>query len=170
LDRVTAMSNTGPGIKLLGVTGANVIDSIATGNSTFGIWLKGASDNTIEFFTASDNTIAGAYLGCHAAGPTGAPCAPGTPPANANTLSGDIVGGTFSDVSATSPAKQRFGIAIDAGNLRNRVLDVKGTGNGILDAIDENPNCASNMWVGTTSFGKKSPSANPSGNFFCMTI
>jgi parallel beta-helix repeat protein len=170
LDRVTAMNNTGPGIKLSGVTGANVIDSIATGNSTFGIWLKGASDNTIEFFTATDNAIAGAYLGCHATGPTGAPCSPGTLPANANTLSGDIVGGTFSDVSATSPAKQKFGIAIDAGNLRNRVLNVKGTGNGILDAIDENPNCASNMWVGTTSFGTKSPSANPSGNFFCMTI
>jgi parallel beta-helix repeat protein len=51
LDRVTAMRNTGLGIKLLGVTGANVIDSIATGNSTFGIWLNGASDNTIEFFT-----------------------------------------------------------------------------------------------------------------------
>jgi hypothetical protein len=170
LDRVTATNNTGAGIKLLGVTGANVIDSIATGNSTFGIWLNGASNNTIEFFTATDNAIAGAYLGCHAAGPTGAPCSPGTLPANANTLTGDIVGGTFSDVSATSPAKQRFGVAIDAGNLRNRVLNVKGTGNGTFDAIDVNTNCASNMWVGTTSFGTKSPSASPSGNFFCMTI
>jgi parallel beta-helix repeat protein len=170
LDRVTAISNTGPGIKLLGVTGANVIDSIATGNSTFGIWLNGASDNTIEFFKAADNAIAGAYLGCNAAGPTGIACSPGTLPANANTLSGDIVGGTFSDVSATSPTKQRFGVAIDAGNFRNRVLNVKGTGNGTFDAIDKNSNCASNMWVETTSFGTKSPSPNPSGNFFCMTI
>jgi parallel beta helix pectate lyase-like protein len=170
LDRVTAMNNTGPGIKLLGVTGANVFNSIVKGNSTFGIWLKGASDNTIELFKAADNAIAGAYLGCHAAGPTGTPCSPGTLPTNANTLSGDLVGFTFSDVSATSPAKQKFGIAIDAGNLRNRVLDVKGTGNGTFDAIDENPNCASNMWIGTSSFGTKSPSPSPSGNFFCMTI
>src|ERR1700730_7525018 len=116
LLQITADSNFGAGIKLVSVNGVSLIKSDASANSTFGVWLKGSSSNFLWDFTAEDNSIAGVYLGCNAAGPTGAACPPGTLPASANMISGDLVGATNSVVSPSSPAKQKFGVAIDLGN------------------------------------------------------
>jgi hypothetical protein len=166
LLQVTADSNFGAGVKLINVNGVSLIKSDASTNSTFGVWLKGSSSNLLWDFTAEDNTIAGVYLGCNAAGPTGGACPPGTLPASANMISGDLVGSTNSVVSPSSPSKQKFGVAIDLGNSKNRVLNVTGKGNGIFDAIDKNASCATNLWLGTFTAVSQTPAA--SGNLFCI--
>jgi hypothetical protein len=166
LLRVTADSNFGAGIKLVNVNGVSLVEADASTNSTFGVWLNGSSSNFLWDFTAEDNTIAGVYLGCNAAGPTGAACPPGTLPASANMISGDLVGSTNSVVSPSSPSKQKFGVAIDLGNGKNRVMGVTGKGNGIFDAIDKNASCATNLWLAT--FTTVSPTLAASGNLFCI--
>ena len=152
----------------MGVSGAAMYEILASGNSTFGIWLDGAANNTITGMTLADNTIAGIYLGCNAAGPIGVTCPSGAPTSTGNVIQRDLFGasGGAANVSPSSSLKQRYGVAIDTGNLRNRILEVTGTGNGTFDAYDTNPGCGTNLWDGT--FANVSPTPVSSGNPFCI--
>jgi parallel beta-helix repeat protein len=160
------------GFKLVRVSGTAMYAVTATGNAAFGFWLNGAYDSNITGLTAQDNTVAGIYLGCNAAGPIGTPCPAGTPASAENVIQSDLFSSSGpSNVSPTGPGKQRYGIAIDRGNLRNRIFRVAGSGNSIFDAFDENPGCGTNDWgalLFTNTFTTVSPTTAASGNLFCI--
>jgi hypothetical protein len=163
---VEAVQATGAGILLNGVNGAFFNAAVAVGNGTFGIWLKSASNNSIAGFEAEDNGVAGAYLGCNAAGPNGTACPAGVVSSNGNSLMGTVLGSTNSVVSNTGgPLNQHFGVAVGLGNRANHFLTITGTGNLNDDALDENPNCGNNRWFADT-FTTSSPAKNTT--FFCL--
>lgn len=110
-------TNTANGIVLNGTTGVNLFEVFSTENANYGLWLEGASVNTIEEAELEANTVAGAYLGCHASGPSASACT--ISPSNGNTLVGIEVGS-----DCPTPAHpQAYGIAIDVGNGQNHVFD-----------------------------------------------
>ena len=159
-----AIEDTGVGIWLNGVSGAFIDEAEAEGNGTLGIWLKGASNNAIDGFISESNGIAGVYLGSNPLGPNGTTCTPGAC-SNGNSLIGSIYGGKSSIVSNMgTPQNQRYGVAVDLGNLHNHFLDITGTGNVLEDASDGN-GCGNNRWFDDT-FTKSSPPKNTS--FFCL--
>jgi len=162
----TASSEAGVGIELNGVAGAVLNEPVAENDGTFGIWLRSASDNVIANFETESNGVAGVYLGCNAAGPNGTPCPTEVPSSNGNSLMGSVFGTTISTVTNTgSPLDQRFGIAVGLGNVHNHFLAITGTGNVDDDALDENPKCGSNRWVGDT-FTTSNPAK--STTFLCL--
>jgi hypothetical protein len=135
---VTADNNGETGIKLNGVVGG-ALSATANNNGQYGIWLNGATSIAVNNFTANSNAIAGVYLGCHSTGPSAAACPAGVGPTNRN--------GVFSSGSTTSTANsQKYGVAIDVGNVLNRVYLVDGASNTIDDLYDGNPSCANNIW------------------------
>jgi hypothetical protein len=167
-----SIANT-TGFKVVRVSGTAMYAVEASDNAAFGVWLDGAYDSTITALTAKDNAVAGVYLGCNSAGPIGTPCPAGTPTASENVIQSDLfdpsAGAT--NVSPTGPSKQRYGIAIDSGNLRNRIYAVTGSGNSVLDAFDANPSCGTNSWgalVFTNSFTAVFPTPAGSGNPLCI--
>jgi hypothetical protein len=163
---LAGVDDIGVGIEFNGVNGAFINEAEGEGDGTFGIWLKSASHNAISGFQAESNGVAGVYLGCNAAGPNGTPCPAGVPSSDYNSLMGSVYASKNSLVSnTTSPLNQRFGIAVGLGNLHNQFLEVTGTGNVDDDALDENPNCASNRWA-FDSFTTSSPAKGTT--FFCL--
>ena len=114
-------------------------------------------------FSSTNNGVAGIYLGCNAAGPNGTAC-----PAGRRTVQqGQLPLGTSPNNSTVNnTGSERFGIAVGLGNLRNHLFSISGTGNVTYDALDENPNCGSNWWVGD-NFITSSPPPNTSPNPFC---
>jgi hypothetical protein len=135
---VTADNNGETGIKLNGVIGGT-LTATANNNGQYGIWLNGTTNISLNDFTANSNAIAGVYLGCQSAGPSAVACPAGVGPTNRNQL--------FSSGSTTSTANsQKYGVAIDVGNVLNRVYLVDGASNTIFDLYDGNPSCANNVW------------------------
>jgi hypothetical protein len=149
------------GIELNGVHGAFLTNLTVTTSQTYGVWLLASSRNVIANFSVSRNTSAGIYLGCFRTGGTlGKACTivPPPPPSNGNILT------SVNDPStADGPSEpdQAYGVAIDAGNVGNRIVGVEGSHNGNgsfgFDALDGNPNCGSNVWTGN-QFAIASPS------------
>ena len=151
------------GIELNGVHGAFLNDLTVTGSATYGVWLLSSSRNVIANFSVSRNTIAGIYLGCcRSGGLLGKACTtvPPAPPSNGNILTSV---GDPSSADGPSQPGQAYGVAIAAGNVGNRIVGIDGSGNGNgsfgVDAIDGNPNCATNLWT-ANQFAITSP---PSG-------
>jgi hypothetical protein len=149
------------GIELNGVHGAFLTNLTVTTSQTYGVWLLASSRNVIANFSVSRNTSAGIYLGCFRTGGTlGKACTtvPPPPPSNGNILT------SVNDPSTAdgpSQSDQAYGVAIDAGNVGNRIVGIQGSGNGNnlfgVDALDGNPNCGSNVWTGN-QFAIASPS------------
>jgi hypothetical protein len=118
----------------------------------------------IDGFVAESNGIAGVYLGCNPSGPNGTTCSP-APFSSGNSLIGSVYGSKNSVVSNTgTPLNQRYGIAVDLGDLHNHFLTITGTGNVLEDAVDAN-GCGTNRWF-ADSFTNSSPPKNTS--FFCL--
>lgn len=150
------------GIELNRVQGAFLTNVTVTTSATYGIWLRASSRNVIANFSVSRNTDAGIYLGCfRSGGLLGKACTavPQPPPSNGNILT------SVSDPSAAdgpSQPDQAYGVVIASGNVGNRIVGVEGSGNGNgtfgVDALDGNPNCASNLWSGN-QFAVVSPSS-----------
>ena len=141
--------NGANGIVLNGTTGVILWKPQSLANVGYGLWLKGAFFNSVIEPLLEENTIAGAYLGCHASGPSPAACS--IPPSNDNSISGGTVGSSCT----TTPAPQAYGIAIDTGNAHNHVLFMAADtnsncttpGDTIFDGFDGNgPACARNFW------------------------
>jgi parallel beta-helix repeat protein len=150
LDGVSVSDTIGPGVKLNGVQGAFLVNLTVTANDTYGVWLRGSSRNVIADFTASQNTIAGVYLGCFSSGGSlNRACDANPPVAPSN---GNVVAGLANPSSVDGPIQpnQEYGVVIGNGNTRNRVVDVEGSGNGTgasgADAADYNPDCGGNVW------------------------
>lgn len=105
-----------------------------------------ASSNNQAGNGSSDNNLdTGVYIGCSATGPTDAKCK-GVGPSKGNRVY---------DGGASTNTK--YGVAIDLGDTGNIVGDMEGGSNGTDDALDNNANCDSNVWV-SDSF----PNANQS--------
>lgn len=151
---VAGENNGQTGVKIKDVTGGWFQSALAYGNGKYGVWLRGSSKISLVNFTAYSNAIAGVYLGCHANGPSGAPCASGIPPTNANTLT---AAGLEATANGGSSPVQKYGVAIDSGNHLNSVVFVSGSGNSSDDGYDGNPNCDSNHWH-SNGFTKIHPS------------
>jgi len=150
------------GIELNGVSGAFLNDLAVTGSATYGVWLRSSSRNVIANFSVSRNTTAGIYLGCfRSGGLLGKRCTtvPPAPPSNGNILTSV---GDPSSVDGPSQPSQAYGVAIALGNVGNRIVGIQGSGNGNgsfgVDAIDGNPNCATNLWTGN-QFTTASPAS-----------
>lgn len=148
LDNIVVSNTAGPGIKLNAVRGAMLVNVTATANYTYGVWLRASSNNTVADFTASQNTIAGLYVGCFGSGGTlSQPCDTPVPPSNGNILAGLA---TSSRVFGPTQPNQEYGVIIGIGNAGNRVVDVTGSTNGTgssgADAADYNPGCGGDVW------------------------
>jgi len=162
LTGITVDSTLGfAGIQLDGVKGAFLNGLTVTGSATYGVWLLSSSRNVIANFSVSRNTNAGIYLGCfRSGGLLGKLCTtvPAPPPSNGNILTSV---GDPSSADGPSQPEQAYGVAIAAGNVNNRIVGIEGSGNGNgtfgIDAIDGNPNCATNLWT-----GNQFTTANPS--------
>lgn len=151
MDDVSVSNTAGAGVKLDGVQGTVFFDLLVTGSQTYGVWLHGSSHNVIADFTASQNTIAGVYLGCFRSGGTlNRPCDenPPVPPSNNNIVRGLP---TPSIVDGPIQPNQEYGVVIGQGNSGNRVVGVEGSANGTgvsgADAADYNPGCGGNLWM-----------------------
>jgi parallel beta helix pectate lyase-like protein len=152
------VGGNGAGIELNGASGGFLNGFATSGNDTFGIWVNGASNNVITNFYSDNNSIAGVYLGCNPAGPDGqASCSKTS--SNDNLVLG--YGDSDSSVSSTGDPTQSYGIAVGLGNLLDDVLTVAGDGNLVDDALDENPSCGTNRWLGN-AFTTSSPAPNTS--------
>ena len=152
----------GVGIELNQVSGAAVVSVVTELNGTVGIWLNGASNNVITGFESDNNGIAGVYLGCNAAGPNGQASCPSDTPSNGNAVLGVQFNNSYSTADNSigpSFTQQSYGIAVGLGNLHNDFLTIEGDGNTVDDALDENPNCGSNRWLGNI-FTTSDPAQN----------
>ncbi len=146
--RLATVSNfttntSGGGAELDGVrlvaSAQNSIESFsAIYGDRFGVWLLGSSHNSISSFTITYSGIAGIYLGCSMTGPDGS-CRPTSPKSMFNA----IFNGVSSD---NSSAPAGYGVAIDLGDISNRVSNVTAQGNFIYDVFDANDVCGKNGW------------------------
>jgi parallel beta-helix repeat protein len=150
------------GIKLSGVHGATLVNVTVTNSATYGVWLLSSSYNVLANFSVSRNTNAGIYLGCfRSGGILGKACTLAPPPPTSN---GNLLTSIADPSTADGPSQpeQAYGIAIAAGNVGNRIVAVEASGNGNgtfgVDALDGNPDCATNLWSGN-QFGVVSPSS-----------
>jgi hypothetical protein len=163
-------SNNRNGIVLRGTTGATLRLVYSWQNVGYGLWLKGASFNSVVQGGLEGNTIAGAYLGCHAGGPSPAACA--IPPSHSNSFDG--VGTTYHFIVGSCPggtqANQPYGIAIDKGNGQNHVFSVSTDrssscptpGDILYDGYDGNgANCNGNVWYSNGLAKKNHPGTLP---------
>ncbi|MGH7913923.1 MAG: right-handed parallel beta-helix repeat-containing protein [Candidatus Binataceae bacterium] len=148
------------GIELNRVHGAFLTNLTVTESATYGVWLRASSRNVIANFSVSRNTTAGIYLGCfRSGGLLGKACTtePPTPPSNGNILTSV---GDPSSADGPSQPEQAYGVAIAVGNVGNRIVGIEGSGNGNdsfgADAVDGNPNCATNLWT-ANQFAVASP-------------
>jgi hypothetical protein len=146
----TADSNLGSGAVLNGAGSTFIYNVEASSNSKFGFWLNGASNNNLFEFAADSNGIGGVMLGCNAGGLTGVPCA-------VASKGNNLVGGTINSASTNSVADSNifFGVGMEIGSANNHVVGVEGSSNG-TDAIDKNPACGTDLWLGN-SFTTTSP-------------
>jgi hypothetical protein len=171
-------SNGKHGIVLNGTTGVTMAGPVAFQNAGYGLWLKGASFNSItEGGDLEGNTIAGAYVGCHATGPSNAACA--IPPSNGNSFLGDFQSLVVGSCPGGNQHNQGIGIAIDSGNSKNHVAGVEtnsttsGTcthpGDISADGFDGNPGaaCAGDFWF-SNSFTIPPNHAPTANHPFCM--
>jgi parallel beta helix pectate lyase-like protein len=135
----TTSSNGFDGVVVQG-GGANVIQSFtAIQNGRYGVWLSSSSHDAVGNFELDDNATAGIYVGCSQFGPAGAVCRPLVPVSSYNYLfSGRTVGG--------SGGGQQFGIAIDLKDNNNKITSVYSNGNSVAGLLDENLECANNLW------------------------
>ncbi len=148
LTNLTADSNLVSGVKLSGTTGGFVA-MVEASIDGYGVWLSGASYNTLANFTLSQNTWSGVYLGCYRSGPLGKACPVGFPPSNNNIITS--VSSDPSNVSA-APNTPNYGIAINVGNSYNRVIGVTATNDspGTYAAFDANTGCGTDLWFNNT--------------------
>ena len=124
--------------KLSGValsTGVGLSTTGAINNSAYGIWIVGGNSNQVALYTSQGNGIAGIYVGCSATGPTGTPCPSG------QASSGNVI----YDLSDKG-TNQLYGVALEAGSLRNTVMNTRSASNTRFDDFDGNANCANNVW------------------------
>jgi hypothetical protein len=117
------------------LSGVGLSTTGAINNSAYGIWIVGGNSNQVALYTSQGNGIAGIYVGCSATGPTGTPCP------SEQASSGNVI----YDLSDNG-TKQLYGVVLEAGSLRNTVMNTRTASNTRFDDFDGNANCANNVW------------------------
>lgn len=146
----TANNNHLDGIRLAESVQSVVQSFTASGNNRYGVWLVGSSHDAVSAFTVSDNMITGVYLGCSMDGPGGT-CPRVAPKSNFNAI--------FAGVASTSESvpSQEYGVAIDLGDISNRVADITAQWNSKYDLYDANQVCGKNAWFAFTALNPQVP-------------
>jgi len=109
-------------------------------NNRYGLWLESTARNLVYNFTAESNALAGVYIGCFADGPHANKC---SKPSMQSTSNAVYNGKSLK----TTEGSQQIGVAIDLGDLGNKVADLTIQFNAQFDAVDENPQCGTNTWM-----------------------
>jgi len=109
----------------------------ASGNTTYGAWIRGGSGNSIDNAYLGNNGVAGLYVGCSTTGPTGTRCT-----GFGNTSSGNFI--SFAGSEAGGPP-QSYGIALESGSTGNTVADTAFVGN-TADDFWDGSTTAVNVW------------------------
>ena len=117
------------------LSGVGLSTTGAINNSAYGIWIVGGNSNQVVLYTSQGNGIAGIYVGCSATGPTGTPCP------SEHASSGNVI----YDLSDNG-TKQLYGVVLEAGSLRNTVMNTRTASNTRFDDFDGSANCANNVW------------------------
>lgn len=150
---ISLFSSTGnltDGVRI--VQGAqNLLQSgTITGNDRYGVWIDGASHNSVGNFDVESNGMGGIYIGCSQAGP-GRPCIGRVPESNYNyVFSGKVVN--------PNGGSQSYGVTIDLHDNYNRVVNVEASDNLKFNLYDVNPDCAGNSWFAEISIWNVQPS------------
>jgi hypothetical protein len=140
VSNFTSISNVNDGVRVYSGTSNGVADFNVLQNNRYGLWLESTTRNLVYDFTAENNALAGVYIGCFADGP------------HANKCSKPLIQSTANAVYngkslKASDGSQQIGVAIDLGDVGNRVLDLTSQFNAQFDAVDENPQCGTNTWM-----------------------
>lgn len=145
-----ASNNRFDGVRFAESVQSVVQSFAASGNNRYGVWLVGSSHDAVSAFTVSDNIIAGVYLGCSFDGPGGT-CPRFAPKSNFNVI--------FAGVASTSESvpSQDYGVAIDLGDISNRVADITAQWNSTYDIYDANQVCGKNAWFAWTAIKPQVP-------------
>ena len=136
-----AGNNTKHGIHLRNANRIVIHNLGPSNNGTYGVWAETSSNNLIDQFFSTTNSIADFYFGCSATGPAGAACV------GFNSASNVVASGQM----VSSPGE---GMAIDEGSLGNVISDTGQNANATFDVFDGNTLCGTNLWfenVYTTS-------------------
>jgi hypothetical protein len=145
ISNFTADGNFNDGVRIF-KGGMNLLQGFSSeNNGRYGVWLEASSHNTIGGggFYVQDNKIAGIYLGCWSVGPQGRACKPAMAPSNYNSI---FDGGAY----GASGGTENYGVAIDLGENFNKVAGVTSLYNSTDDVIDNNIDCAGNLWMSIT--------------------
>jgi len=144
ISNFTADGNFNDGVRIF-KGGMNLLEGFtAENNGRYGVWLEASSRNTIGGgFYVQDNAIAGIYLGCWSVGPKGAACKPALAPSSYNSI---FDGGAY----GASGGGEKYGIAVDLGDNFNKIAGVTSLYNSIDDVLDNNIDCAGNLWISIT--------------------
>ena len=128
--------NSGSGVHIFGGGNNLVSKGTAGNNATYGAWVQSSSGNSIVGLMATNNGIAGVYIGCN-------PAFNGKSSRCGRNPSSD---GNF--VYDNSAAGNSFGVVIDADGTANSITNNNVFANTNYDAVDENANCDADAWFG----------------------
>jgi Right handed beta helix region len=134
-----ASDNSGNGITLKRGSGNSIVNANANNNHGDGLAILNSIRNTVQLGNAEGNAGVGIHIGCQ---PSSVPLSSGC---RANTPSNDNLVDQFSTKGNTG-----WGIVIDKGNHRNRVINNDAESNRNGDLIDGNTDCDSNFWIENT--------------------
>ena len=140
ISNFTSISNVNDGVRVYSGTTNGVADFNVLQNNRYGLWLESTTRTLVYDFTAENNTLAGVYIGCFADGPHANKC---SKPSMQSTSNAVYNGKSLK----ASDGSQQIGVAIDLGDLSNRVADLTSQFNAQFDAVDENPQCGTNTWM-----------------------
>lgn len=139
VSNFTSTSNVNDGVRVYSGSSNAVSDFDVSLNNRYGVWLESTTRNIVHGFTAESNALAGLYIGCFADGPQDNKCKP----AMQSTSNLVFNGKSFK----ATDGSQQIGVAIDLGDLSNKVTDLTSQFNAQFDAVDENPQCGTNTWM-----------------------
>ena len=135
---LNANSNGTYGVEVVTSTSNKIFGGTINLNGIYGVYLKESGSNVVGSpgGTIHCNGFVDVYLGCSdSGGPNGIAC---PKPSSANEIDGAVVFGT-----GVNP----YGIAIDLGNVGNRVLASNGATDTVDDMYDANK-AGQNTWFG----------------------
>jgi hypothetical protein len=149
ISNFTADGNFNDGVRIF-KGGMNLLQGFTSeNNGRYGVWLEASSRNTIGSFYLQDDVSAGIYLGCWSVGPQGRACKPSMAPSSYNSI---FDGGAY----GASGGTENYGVAVDSGDNFNKVAGVTSLYNSTDDVLDNNTDCAGNLWI-AIEYGTPNP-------------
>lgn len=137
INNVNSQGNGSSGLELLRASGV-IVQGIppAQTNGGYGVWVHSSSGNQFFNLEVSGNKLSGVYVGESATDRLSAK-AKDDKPSDDNVF-----------IGAGSIDNTGGGFVIDRGDSRNVITASVAQGNSLIDAVDENPDCDHNAWIG----------------------